>query len=377
MSDTTKIIVVIAAAAICFLTVVATADGQDQGSNDLYLPPVDNRGWEAVDPVDAGWNPGALEAVFEYAETKYTTGMVILWHGRLLAERYWPPPPELKVKPEQFKQFTFHGRTTEDWPREDVASAQKSVISFLVGVAASKGLIDIERPVSVYLGEGWTKASLEQEGQITVRHLLSMASGLDNVLGYEKPAGSWWRYNNSAYSRLAFVLERASGRDLKTLTREWLTGPIGMTDSFWWKRPSRPGAPPSNPNGLVTTPRDFARFGILVLANGIWNGTDVLGDRSWIETSTSSSQQSNFAYGYLWWLNGKESRRSPGKAEPVPGPMNPSAPADLFAAKGAMDRRLYIVPSLSLVITRLGGPAGRGFDRELWELIMKAVPETS
>jgi hypothetical protein len=374
MPCTTRIVLAVGVSVLSLFTASAIAESPDQASRELYFPPVEGRDWEAVDPADAGWNPEALEAVFEYAEVNRSTGFVILWNGRMLAERYWPPPAELASRPELLEQFTYHGRTAEGWLREDVASTQKSVISFLVGIAKAKGLIDIEDPASAYLGEGWSNASPEQEKQITVRHLLSMASGLDRQLGYEKPAGTYWSYNTTAYGRVADVLENASGHDLNTLSREWLNERIGMTDSFWWKRPGKPGAPPSNANGLVTTPRDLARFGLLVLNNGVWNTTDVIGDPSWIETSRSSSQESNLAYGYLWWLNGKESRRSARSAEPVPGPLISSAPADLFAAMGAMDRRLYIVPSMSLVITRLGGPAGKGFDRELWELVMKAAP---
>jgi CubicO group peptidase (beta-lactamase class C family) len=303
--------------------------------------------------------------------------VVILWRGRLLAERYWAPPRDLvSSQPDLFKQLTFYSTTAEGWPREDVASTQKSVTSFLVGIAAEKGLVDIERPVSAYLGEGWSKASPAQEGQITVRHLLSMASGLDEQLVYEESAGTYWRYNTPAYSRLGPVLEKASGHDLNALTRAWLTEPAGMTDSGWQERPRELIPPHANPIGFVTTPRDLARFGLLMLNRGVWNGTAVLGDPSWIESSFSPSQKANPAYGYLWWLNGSDSlRRGRGRTEPVAGPLIPGAPADMVAAMGALDRRLYVVPSTSLIVTRLGGPAGRDFDRELWELLMKAVPE--
>jgi hypothetical protein len=84
----------------------------------------------------------------------------------------------------------------------------------------------------------------------------------------------------------------------------------------------------------------------------------------------------NPAYGYLWWLNGQTATLSGQRR--VRGPLNSEAPTDLVAALGALGRKCYVVPSLGVVVTRLGdNPEVVGqtkFDVEFWSLLMKAAP---
>lgn len=89
-------------------------------------------------------------------------------------------------------------------PIEDVASV-------LAGIARSKGLVGIDKSAASYIGAGCSKAPRDKEAAITVRHLLSMASGLDEGLRYEAPAGTRWLYNTPAYGHLLQVLERGNG----------------------------------------------------------------------------------------------------------------------------------------------------------------------
>jgi CubicO group peptidase (beta-lactamase class C family) len=123
--------------------------------------------------------------------------------------------------------------------------------------------------------------------------------------------------------------------------------------------------------------RDMARFGLFILARGSWNGTPILTDQAYFQAMTTSSQTLNRSYGYLWWLNGQASHRLPGPQQTTfPGPIVPSAPADLIAALGKNDQKIYVVPSLSLVVVRQGQSAGAShlavssFDTELWTKIM-------
>ncbi|MGQ0647731.1 MAG: hypothetical protein ACT4P7_09160 [Gemmatimonadaceae bacterium] len=77
---------------------------------------------------------------------------------------------------------------------------------------------------------------------------------------------------------------------------------------------------------------------------------------------TSSSSPSNPSYGYLWWLNGQVSHRIPGRYT-LPsrtGSLIPSAPADRFAALGKGDKKIYVIPSLDLVVARHGDEADAG-----------------
>jgi CubicO group peptidase (beta-lactamase class C family) len=94
-------------------------------------------------------------------------------------------------------ETTSDGRTIED-----VASVQKSIISFIAGIAREQGKLDIDQPVSSYIGTGWSKASLSQENKITVRHLMSMSSGLAVTLDFQDLFGNiilehtvkWFQY---------------------------------------------------------------------------------------------------------------------------------------------------------------------------------------
>jgi hypothetical protein len=83
----------------------------------------------------------------------------------------------------------------------------------------------------------------------------------------------------------------------------------------------------------------------------------------------------NPAYGRLWWLNGGAYAIAPGRGR-TEGPLIATAPADLYAALGAQDRKLYVVPSRRLVVVR-AGPAvdDAEFNETLWRLISAAMPE--
>jgi CubicO group peptidase (beta-lactamase class C family) len=258
---------------------------------------------------------------------------------------------------------------------EDVASVQKSVVSVLLGIAQEKGLLRISDPVSKYLGNGWSKAPPDKESRITLRHLITMSSGLTEKLEYEAPPGTKWRYNTRAYALTREAIAAAAKMDSDRLTKQWLTERIGMADSGWRPRPRVGGREIANLLGFATTARDLARFGLLMLADGVWKGNVILRDREYLRESLSPSQQMNPSYGFLWWLNGHP-RATPGGGKSARW-LIPDAPKDLVAAQGALGRKLYIVPGLGLVVTRLGdAPEIKGqedFNNGFWKRIMAAA----
>jgi CubicO group peptidase (beta-lactamase class C family) len=322
-----------------------------------------------VQPEAAGWNAAALEEVLAYAQGQRSTGFLIIDRGRIIAERNWPLPGNA----EQFKASFVHGASADGALLEDVASAQKSFIAILAGVAVDKGLLDISKSASSYLGAGWSKATPGQEQAITVRHLLEMSSGLTESFTFEAPAGTKFFYNTPVYAALKAVLEKASAKSLDAITADWLTVPAGMKDTSWRRRPGGFEAA-GNPTGLVTTPRDLARMGQLILDRGkSADGRRVISEaqvRSLFQRSAN-----NPAYGRLWWLNGGEYSIGSGAASRrSEGPLIEAAPADLVAALGALDRKLYIVPSRGLIVVRMGQAADRNFNQQLWTRLMKAAP---
>jgi len=324
------------------------------GSTDLYFPPIDGK-WETVSLEESGWNAAKLGMAMEYAGQQNSSGVVILYRGRILAEHYW----ELKYSEDERSLYKYMlVETTSDGRTiEDVASVQKSVISFLAAIAREQGILDLDRTVASYIGHGWSKASPKQESSITVRHLMSMTSGLNNSLNYMHPAGAVWEYNTGAYSIMVPVLTNITNMDINQLTLRWLTLPVGMLESRWEHRRWVQNNHAANTIGFATSARDLARFGLLVLAEGKWNGHAVLKNPKYLSEALQPSQNLKQSYGLLWWLIG---------------------PDNAIAALGKLSRIVFIVPNKNIVIVRLGDQTkdkNRDFRRKFWEIISTAMPK--
>ena len=319
-------------------------------------------------PEAAGWNAGMLDDFITYIAAQNSTGLVILDHDRVIVERYWPASEGDAV----FALFV-HGTSDDGALLEDVASMQKSIIALLSGIAIDKGLLDIARPVTTYIGPGWTKAGPEAETAITVRHLLEMNSGLTANLDFEAPAGTAFYYNTPAYAKLQAVLETATGKPLDTLTRDWLTGPLGLKDTSWRPRPAAFGNV-GNPVAFVTTPRDLSRIGQMVLDGGLApDRTRVIPEAQL--AALFAPTDTNPAYGRLWWLNGGAWSIASDSVRRE-GAFIPAAPDDLIAGLGALDRQVFIVPSRGLVVVRTGAaPPDTDFFQQVWARLAPAMPE--
>lgn len=315
-----------------------------------------------------GWNAAALAEAIAYVGAQKSTGFLVIADSKVVAEQYWPLGPGA----ETFESSFVHGKTAAGVLLEDVASQQKSFVAILAGVAVDKGLLDVSKPVSAYLGPGWSKASPAQESAITVLNLLEMNSGLKEDLAFEAPAGARFFYNTPAYALLKPVLEKASGATLDAITRDWLTAPAGMADTSWRKRPGAFSGV-GNPTGLVTTPRDVAKMGQLVLDRGRGAGGARLISEAQLDAMLARTA-TNPAYGRLWWLNGGDWRVGAGAGGRAEGPLIASAPADLVAAQGAQDRKLFVSPSRNLIVVRMGQAAPRDFNDRLWTLLAAAMP---
>lgn len=307
-----------------------------------------------------------MTRLLDYLRGQNTTGFLVIQDGHVLVERAWPAPTDDRT----FADFVYE-RTGDGALLEDVASQQKSFVSVLVAVAIDKGLIRVEKPVSDYIGKGWSKASPEQEAKIRVIDVLTMSSGLNEKFGYEAPAGTLFFYNTPVYAVTKRIVTAAANQPLEAITRDWLTVPLGMKDTAWRKRPAAL-ASIGNDTGLVTSPRDIARFGLMILKGGVADtGKRIVSESSFKAMFARSA--TNPAYGRLWWLNGSAytMRALAGRKD---GPLIAAAPADLVAALGAFDRRLYVVPGRKLVVVRTGATArDKDFDEQLWLRLMKVI----
>lgn len=321
-----------------------------------YYPPLNSDEWARTDPSELGWCAGRVDSLLNFVERADTKAFIILKDGKIVVERYFG---------------SFQQDSLWYW-----ASAGKSLMGTLVGLAQQDGDLSITEPASKYLGEGWTNAPPEKEALITIRHQISMTTGLDDrgpnaldnclrpdCLNYLADAGTRWAYYNAPYRLVQDVLEQATGQNKNVYTRQRLGARIGM-QGFWFDYV------------YYSTARDMARFGHLILSRGVWDGDTIVQDQNYFNAMLSPSQELNPSYGYLWWLNGQSAFMLPGLQIVFQRSMLPEAPADLAAALGKNDQKIYVVPSQGLVVVRQGNAAGSGspaalssFDNQLWEQI--------
>lgn len=324
----------------------------------MYFPIPNDPAWETKSFEELDWNEAAADDLKEYLIGANTKSFMILVNGRIVMEEY----------------FGDH-TASSTWPWN---SAGKTLVATTTGIAQQEGLLSIHNPVSDYLGEGWTSMAADKENLITTRHLLTMTSGLDDDselvikanLTYLADAGTRWSYSN-VFQILMDEVAAVSDQEFSTCFDSRLKNKIGM-DGFW-------------DNGIIfkiynSNTRSMARFGILALNKGVWNGEQIINEAFFTE-STTTSQGINPSYGYLWWLNGKSTYMVPGEQTVFDGPLVPNAPADMFAAMGASDQRIYVVPGMNMVVVRMGDASDpdnpsfalSGFDNKLWEKINPVI----
>lgn len=291
--------------------------------------------WPTVSAEEAGLDQVALDELAAAAERGGSECLVVTRDGELVGEWYWQG----------------FGPETE----REVWSVTKSITSTLVGIAQDRGLLDIDDPVSTYVEE-WR--GTPSEG-VTIRNLLSNDSGrfqdfetdyiqmavgapdktaFSVALEQQHPPGTEWVYNNAAIQVLEAVLEEATGVPVGTFAEEALFEPIGMGSSMGTDAAGNA----LTFMGARASCRDLARFGLLFLRGGEWDGERVV-SAEWVEAATSPSQELNTGYGFLWWLDEDEGS---------------------YAAIGLHNQLVGIHPDAGIVATRLGeevGPEGDGF----------------
>lgn len=329
---------------------------------DTYFPPISRTNeWETLSMETLGWNENEVSNLYFFLENNNTDAFIIIKDGRIVIEKYFG----------DFKSDDNHA-----WN-----SAGKNLTAMLTGIAQEEGFLNILEPTSTYLGEGWTNMPLNQEQNITIKNQLTMTTGLDytvedifctdpECLNFLNDPNTFWYYHNGPYTLLDDVIANATERDFNAYFSEKIKEPIGMQGLF---------LKIGYNNVFFSTARSMARFGILNLNQGNWDGTSILSDQEYFNAMTNSSQNHNLAYGYLYWLNGKSSFRLPSSEDEFTGSLIPNAPDDLIAGLGLNDQKLYMVPRLDMVIVRMGGASNEellgpsSFDNELWELINAVI----
>lgn len=328
----------------------------------MYFPPTGSI-WERVTPASIGWDESKIPDLDKFLEDSNTRALLVLKDGKIVIEKY------LGKQLINTSQDFF---ATSNWYW---ASAGKTLTSAVVGIAVSEGKISLDAKTSDYLGAGWTSLTPEQEAKITVRHQLTMTTGLDDEVAnkdctdptcliYKADPGARWAYHNAPYTLLDGVIASATGNTLNSYLGEQLLNKIGMDGQY---------IKTGDNNVFYSTPRSMARFGLLLLNRGKWEQTQIIPE-SYFGLMTMPSQNFNQAYGYLTWLNGKSTLMIPGSQNVFNGYISPNAPTDMFAAMGKNGQLINVVPSKRIVVIRMGDDPATSlvpflFQDDLWQVL--------
>jgi CubicO group peptidase (beta-lactamase class C family) len=245
-------------------------------------------------------------------------------------------------------------------------SMAKSITSALTGLLVKEGKLNVTQPAPV---KEWQDLKDERH-KITIEHLLQQTSGLDFWENYKNASdatkmlsnkgdmggytasrplkhepGSEFYYSSGNSNLLSLIIRNTVGdKDYYLFPYKNLFHKIGMYHTLL--EPDASGTFVGS-SYVYASARDYARFGLLYLHDGVWNGERILPE-GWVQktiTPPVSNKLKN--YGYQFWLNGLD-ENDPSRKE------FPEAPADLFYADGYGGQRIYIIPSKQLVAVRMG-----------------------
>jgi len=320
----------------------------EPGSPQRCEQPVDGSEMRSAAPDQVDLDAAALRSAVQYATQRGAQSVRIYRHDCLVARSGNDP-------------VTEHQRLT-GW------SMTKGVVSTVVGRAVTLGLLDVDDPIGNHL-DGLD----DGKAAITVRNLLNQTSGLRfawlndlwaagnadstaDVLArpFEATPGSTFLYAQTTVTLLASVVEAAVGEDFQAFASRELFEPLGIRDGDWlWERDVA-----GHTQGfafLQMTPIAWSRLGLLLVGDGLWAGQRLI-DASYIEQGRTGSP-ANAGYGFLWRTNVGDwfitSDPSHERKQSVPWP---GLPRDAFAYSGLFEQDVVVIPSLDMVVVRLGLP---------------------
>ena len=236
-------------------------------------------------------------------------------------------------------------------------SMAKSFTNALAGILVKEGKLNINQPVNL---PEWKN---DDRKNVTINNLMQMQSGLrwnedygnrSDVtvmlycqndfarFAYSQPldfqAGSKWYYSSGSANIVNYLIRKTinSDNDYCHFAQSQLFNKIGMSDVVFEVDPSGTQVGSSY---LYATARDYARFGLLYLQDGVFNGERILPE-GWVKYTTTPASDSKGGYGSLFWLNKSK--------------YYPSAPEDMYSCNGHDGQLIFIIPSKELVVVVLG-----------------------
>ena len=263
-------------------------------------------------------------------------------------------------------------------------SVSKTVSSIIVGIAVTRGdfKADLDTPLLKYFDVAKVKNVDQRKRRITLRHVLTMSTGLDwnEEVAYDDPRndadlmeatddwvqyvidrpmahepGKVFNYSSGVSELLAFIFQKETGQDIEKYGEKYLFTPLGM--DHYWKR--SPMGVVDTEGGLFLRTADLAKIGYLFLHDGMWDGQQIV-SKDWVKQSLAPfiDAEEGFKYGFKWWLLPRTDRQG-----------------YVWMARGFGGQRLMVFPEEDLIVVFTGweilkDPAG---DRELVNRILPAV----
>jgi CubicO group peptidase (beta-lactamase class C family) len=297
--------------------------------------------WEVSSPDKVGLNEAILNSALSEASSKgFINSLLVIRNGKIAAEKY------------------FNGRNP--FSTQTVRSVSKSFLSALVGIDVSKGLLRLDQKMMESFPEYKLAVTDSRVNNITLRHLLTMRSGIKgDVEAYFTftSSSNWIRtiinlplnfdpgsksgYSTAGTHLIAGMLTKASGLSLLEFAQQNLFEPMGIEIKDWLQDPQ---GICFGGNDMIFTTRNMAVLGLLYLNNGNMNGKQIVPEE-WVKSSLVYSGGSssvwgsltNLGYGYLWWIG-----KATGK--------------NVFFALGHGGQYVMCVPDLNMIIAATSDP---------------------
>jgi CubicO group peptidase (beta-lactamase class C family) len=335
------------------------------GAERPYFPPQDS--WERRDPAAMGLDAAKLAEAVAFAKTNESAHPRDFSNQERVFGRPLGPLPAIRGRTKGL--IVYRGYIVAEWGDttavEPTFSAAKSFLSTLAGVASDRGLIRVDEPVARTVRDGGYDSA--HNGQVTWAHHLWQTSEWEGELWGKphtflgeaefgqgrrqtrelKEPGSHYEYNDVRINRLALSLLRVFGKPLPEVLREAVMDPIGASGDWRYlgyensfvelggRRMQSVTGGTRWGGGLWIGAEDQARFGLLFLRGGEWNGKRIV-SKEWMKLALAPSPQ-KADYGFLWWLN-------PGRRA------WPALSEKSFAAVGYGSNTIWVDPARDLVV---------------------------
>jgi CubicO group peptidase (beta-lactamase class C family) len=267
-------------------------------------------GWLTSTPEEQGMSSERLADLLEniQKDNHRIRSVTVIRNGHVVADACFHP----------FQPDTWH----------IIHSCTKSIMSALIGIALEEGYIgSLDKPVLDFFPEKIPRYLDERKKAITLRHLLTMSSGLKTEDSYlyqwkglmemgrsrdwvqyildlpmSEAPGTRFEYSNCVAFLLSAILQKTTGKNALSFAREHLFAPLGVGDVDWG---FGQGGINLGWGGIRMKPHDVAKIGLTYLNKGRWNGVQVIPE-AWVEESTRAQIRSGTLsdqYGYQWWVD--------------------------------------------------------------------------